>query len=95
MKSWSQAQIGKKSAMSFVGIRVNAGYPYIVAEDGDYMKNAELYLINCIDLDILYLEKVFMYVHRLGCTVHNETMIKEKKTLFSCEGTKVHRKRLN
>ncbi|WP_059351785.1 hypothetical protein [Bacillus coahuilensis] len=50
MKSWSQAQIGKKSAMSFVGIRVNAGYPYIVVEYGDYMKNAELYLINCIDL---------------------------------------------
>ena len=82
-----------------VASRVNAGFPYIVVEGGDYMKNGELYLVHRyegIGLDILYLEKVLMHVHRLwGRTVHIESMIENKKTLFSCDGAKVHRKRLD
>jgi stage V sporulation protein R len=82
-----------------VASRVNAGYPYIVVENSDYMKNGELYLAHRFEgqeLDIMYLEKVLMHIHRLwGRTVHIETIIEDKKTLFSCDGSKVHRKRLD
>ncbi len=82
-----------------VASRVNAGYPYLVVENGDYMKNGELYLVHRFEgqeLDIHYLEKVLMHVHTLwGRTVHLESMIENKKTMFSCDGTKVHRKRVN
>jgi stage V sporulation protein R len=82
-----------------VASRVNAGYPYIVVENGDCMKNGELYFAHRFegqDLDIMYLEKVLMPIHRLwGRTLHIETNIEEKKTFFSCDGCKVHRKRLD
>jgi stage V sporulation protein R len=82
-----------------VASRVNAGFPYIEVEDGDYLKNGELYLAHRYEgqeLDINYLEKVLIHVHKLwGRTVHMETIIEEKKTLFSCDGVKVHRKRID
>ena len=35
---------GRMYVINFVNMRVNGGFPYIVVEDGDYLKNGELYL---------------------------------------------------
>ncbi|MFC0612735.1 SpoVR family protein [Scopulibacillus daqui] len=82
-----------------VSSRVNGGYPFIVVENGDYMKNGELYLkhrYEDMELDIKYLEKVLEYVYQLwGRSVHLETVIEDHPVLFSCDGTRVHRKRLD
>src|SRR5699024_11869317 len=43
-----------------ISMRVNGGFPYICVEDGDYLRNGELYLIHGyegIELDLHYLEK--------------------------------------
>ncbi|MFC7391652.1 SpoVR family protein [Scopulibacillus cellulosilyticus] len=82
-----------------VSTRVNGGYPYIVVENGDYMKSGELYLkhrYEDMELDIKYLEKVLEYIYQLwGRAVHMETVIEEHPVLFTCDGTRVHRKRLD
>lgn len=74
----------------------NGGFPYIVVEDGDYQKNGFLYLRHCyegIDLDIPYLEKTLPHIYRLwGKTVHIETNMDDKKTLFTFDGEKNCRK---
>ncbi|TYS15443.1 SpoVR family protein [Rossellomorea vietnamensis] len=81
-----------------VGMRVNGGFPFITVNDGDYMKNGELYLKHWyegIELDIKYLEKVLPYVHQLwGRTVHIETQVENKQMLFTYEGRNVQRKYL-
>ena len=41
-------------------MRVNGGFPYLTVEDGDYLKNNELYIKHWyegIELDLKYLEK--------------------------------------
>ena len=51
-----------------VSMRVNGGFPYITVNDGDYLKNGELYLkhwFEDIELDVKYLEKVLPHVHYL------------------------------
>ncbi|AZB42033.1 SpoVR family protein [Bacillus sp. FJAT-42376] len=81
-----------------VSMRVNGGFPYITVNDGDYMKNNELYLKHWyedIELDLKYLEKVLPYVHQLwGRPVHMESMLEGKKVMFTYDGKSVHRKYL-
>lgn len=75
---------------------INGGFPYIVVEDGDFGKRGELYLKHIFEgaeLDIFYLEKTLPHVFNLwGRTVHLETVIDNKKVLFSCGGEKVSKK---
>lgn len=79
--------------------RVNGGYPTIVVEDGDFNKSGQLYLKHLyenIELDIGHLEKVLGHIYKLwGRSVHLETVIEDHPTLFSCDGAKVLRKRLD
>ncbi len=57
-----------------VSMRVNGGFPYLTVNDGDYMKNNELYIKHWyegIELDLKYLEKVLPYLFQLwgeACT---------------------------
>ena len=79
-----------------VNMRVNGGFPYITVNDGDYMKNGELYLKHWyegMELDLKYLEKVLPYVHRLwGRTVHIESSVENRKMMFSYDGRNMQRK---
>ena len=79
-----------------VNMRVNGGFPYITVNDGDYMKNGELYLKHWyegVELDLKYLEKVLPYVHRLwGRTVHIESSVENRKMMFSYDGRNMQRK---
>ena len=79
-----------------VSMRVNGGFPYITVNDGDYLKNRELYLkhwFEDIELDVKYLEKVLPHVHYLwGRKVHIETVLEGKGILFSYDGKSVSRK---
>ena len=81
-----------------VNMRVNGGFPYIMVNDGDYLRNGELYLKHWyegIELDVKYLEKVLPYVYQLwGRTVHMETMIEEKPVLYSYNAKGIHKKYL-
>ena len=82
----------------FITILTNGGFPYIVVEDGNYNRNNELYLKHCHegrDLDLFYLEKTLPYVHRLwGKTVHFETIVEDKKILYTYNGEKIQKKAL-
>ncbi|WP_242237894.1 stage V sporulation protein SpoVR [Bacillus cereus group sp. BfR-BA-01316] len=79
-----------------VNMRTNGGFPYLVVEDGDYLKNGELYIKHSyegIELDLKYLEKVLPYLHQLwGRTVHMESIVESKGVVFSYDGKMVHRK---
>lgn len=81
-----------------VNMRVNGGFPYITVNDGDYLKNGELYLkhhYEGIELDLKYLEKVLPYIYQLwGRSVHMETIMEEKPILFSYDGRSVQRRYL-
>jgi len=81
-----------------VSMRVNGGFPYITVVDGDYLRNGELYLAHSyegIELDLHYLENVLPYIYQLwGRTVHMETVVEEKKVLYSYDGNKVFRRYL-
>ncbi|QKY71751.1 SpoVR family protein [Lentibacillus sp. CBA3610] len=79
-----------------VSQRVNGGFPYITVENGDYMRNGELYLTHGYEgteLDLHYLENVLPYIYQLwGRHVHLETVVEDKRVMFSYDGEKVHRK---
>jgi stage V sporulation protein R len=81
-----------------VNMRVNGGFPYITVNDGDYMRNGELYLKHWyegIELDLKYLEKVFPYIYQLwGRNVHLETVVENRNILFTYDGRSVQRKYL-
>ncbi len=81
-----------------VSMRVNGGFPYLTVNDGDYMKNGELYLkhwFEGVELDLKYLEKVLPYIHQLwGRSVHMETVVEGKSMLFTFDGKSIHRKYL-
>lgn len=81
-----------------VNMRTNGGSPYITVNDGDYLKNGELYLKHWfeeIELDVKYLEKVLPYIHQLwGRTVHMESIVESKAVLFTFDGKKIDRKYL-
>lgn len=91
-KTWEQVRD------QLVSMRVNGGFPYITVNDGDYMRNGELYLKHWyedIELDLKYLEKVLPYIHQLwGRPVHLETVMENKSLLFSYDGKALHRKYL-
>jgi stage V sporulation protein R len=91
-KGWEQVRD------QLVNMRVNGGFPYITVNDGDYLKNGELYLKHWyegIELDLKYLEKVLPYIQRLwGRTVHMESVIEGKGVLFTYDGKGIHRKYL-
>ncbi|MCX7570635.1 SpoVR family protein [Tumebacillus sp. DT12] len=76
--------------------RVNGGFPVIVVQDGDYLKNGELYLKHSyegVELDVKYLEKTLPHVHALwGRTVHLETMLDGRPVVFTHDGKKNHRR---
>lgn len=79
-----------------VNMRINGGFPYITVNDGDYLKNGELYLkhhYEGIELDLKYLEKVLPYIYQLwGRNVYLETVVEEKPILFSYDGRSVQRR---
>jgi stage V sporulation protein R len=81
-----------------VSMRVNGGFPYIVVEDGDYLRNGELYLKHYyegMELDSYYLENVLPYIYRLwGRPVHMETVVEGKPVLYSYDGKRNSRKTL-
>lgn len=78
---------------TLVAQRVNGGFPYITVTNGDYLRNGELYLrhhYEGTELDLPYLEHVLPYIYQLwGRTIHLETVVDEKKVLFTCDGKKV------
>ncbi|MDZ5713114.1 SpoVR family protein [Jeotgalibacillus haloalkalitolerans] len=78
--------------------RVNGGFPCLYVEDGDYMKNGELYIRHAYEgteLDVQYLEKVMHYIYQLwGRTVHFETVLNQKAFLFTCSGRGVYKKQV-
>lgn len=81
-----------------VSMRVNGGFPYIVVENGDYMRNGELYLkhgYEGMELDPHYLEHVLPYVYQLwGRPVHIETFVEEKPVLYTYDGKRNYKKAL-
>ncbi|HEX7056520.1 MAG TPA: SpoVR family protein [Bacilli bacterium] len=76
--------------------RVNGGFPTLLVEDGDYLHNGELYIKHAydgIELDIRYVEKTLPLVYELwGKSVHLETVIEDKRALFSMENGQLKRK---
>ena len=76
--------------------KVNGGFPYIVVEDGDYLRNGELYLkhqYEGVELDLKYVERTLPYVYTLwGKSVHLETVVEERPVLFSYDGKRCHRR---
>ena len=85
-------QAYKEVKQQFVHQLVNGGFPTIHIKDADYLRNGELYLhhqFEGMELDIPYLEKVLIYIYTLwGRTVHLETIVEEKSTVFSYDGNK-------
>ncbi|WP_461177425.1 SpoVR family protein [Virgibacillus ainsalahensis] len=81
-----------------VSMRVNGGFPYIVVQNGDYLRNGELYLVHSYEgteLDLRYLENVLPYIYQLwGRNVHMETYVEEKQVVYSYDGKKVNRRQL-
>ncbi|KAB8138977.1 SpoVR family protein [Gracilibacillus oryzae] len=81
-----------------ISSRLNGGFPYLTVDNGDYLRNGELYIhhhFEGIELDLKYLEKTLPYIHQLwGREVHIETILDDKPCLFSSDGTKVVKKYL-
>ncbi|TFD96300.1 SpoVR family protein [Jeotgalibacillus sp. R-1-5s-1] len=79
--------------------RVNGGFPYIVVENGDYLRNGELYLRHQYEgeeLDTTYLEKVLHHIYRIwGKTVHLETVIHSNPVCYTCSGRAVYKKNVD
>lgn len=76
--------------------RVNGGSPYLVVQDADYLRTGELVLkhqYEGVELDMKYMERTLPYVYRLwGRSVHLETIIEDKRVLFSYDGKNVNRR---
>ncbi|MGP4072058.1 SpoVR family protein [Piscibacillus sp. B03] len=76
--------------------RVNGGFPFIMVEDGDYLRSGELLLKHYyegMELDIKYIERTLPYVYHLwGRPVHLQTVVEGDDVLFSYSGKRVHRK---
>jgi stage V sporulation protein R len=77
-------------------VRVNGGFPVLMVQDGDYLKNGELYLkhqYEDTELDVKYLEKTLPHVHQLwGRTCHLETVLDGRAVVFTHDGKKNHRR---
>ncbi|WP_127534287.1 SpoVR family protein [Paenibacillus kobensis] len=76
--------------------RVNGGFPSLVVQDGDFNRIGEMYLkhrYEGVELDLKYLERTLPYIVQLwGKSIHLETIIEDKKIVFSCDGKKTSRK---
>lgn len=76
--------------------RVNGGFPYLVVQDGDFLRNGELYLLHQyegVELDLKYLERTMPYIYQLwGRSIHMETVVEDKRAAFTYDGKKLHRK---
>lgn len=88
----------KKIRDQLVAMRINGGFPYITVENGDYLRNGELYLVHHYEgteLDVHYLEHVLPYIYRLwGRNVYLETVIEDKKMLYCYDGKKALQRQL-
>ena len=91
-KSWEHVRD------QLVSMRVNGGFPYITVNDGDYLRNGELYLKHWyegIELDMKYLEKVMPYIYQLWDRgVHMETMVEGKPILYTYDSKGIYKKYL-
>ncbi|ASN03882.1 stage V sporulation protein R [Virgibacillus necropolis] len=78
-----------------IHMRVNGGFPFLSVEDGDYMRNGELYLVHSYEgteLNLPYLENVLPYIYQLwGRNVHMETYVEDKKVKYAYDGKRVQR----
>lgn len=76
--------------------KVNGGFPTLMVKDGDFNRAGELYLVHQYEgteLDLKYVERTLPYVVALwGKNAHLETMVEDKKIVFSCDGKKTSRK---
>lgn len=76
--------------------KVNGGFPSLLVKDGDFNRTGELYLMHQYEgteLDLKYVERTLPYVVQLwGKNVHLETIVEDKKIVFSCDGKKTSRK---
>jgi stage V sporulation protein R len=76
--------------------KVNGGFPVLLVQDGDYLKNGELYIKHAYDgteLDVKYLEKTIPHVYNLwGRTTHLETVLDNRAVVFTFDGKKNHRR---
>lgn len=88
----------EKVREGMVTLLTNCGYPVIKVEDADYNLNGELYLKHYHDgrdLDIFFLEKTLPGVYRIWKrTVHLETILDNKKYLFSYNGERTTKRLL-
>ncbi|WP_314585547.1 SpoVR family protein [Paenibacillus terrigena] len=99
-KKGSEWKITDKAWMNIrdqlVYTRVNGGFPFLVVQDGDFMRTGEIYLkhqYEGIELDLKYLERTLPFVYQLwGKPVHLETFVEDKKVLFTYDGRKQARK---
>ncbi|GAA4711762.1 SpoVR family protein [Brevibacillus fulvus] len=89
-KAWEQVRDGLANS------RVNGGFPYLMVQDGDYLRVGELYLKHSyegLELDLKYLEKTIPYIYQLwGKNVHLETIVEERPVVFTYDGKKVHKR---
>lgn len=76
--------------------KVNGGFPVLQVQDGDYLKNGELYIKHAFEgteLDVKYLEKTLPHLQRLwGRTSHLETVLEGRGVVFTYDGKKSHRR---
>lgn len=76
--------------------RINGGFPYLVILDGDHANSGEIYLRHMyegVELDLKYVERTLPYVFRLwGKAIHLETVVEDKRVLFTYDGKKNNRK---
>ncbi len=76
----------------------NFGKPIIYVEDGNYRNRGELYLVHRhegIDLDIAYAQDTLVNLCRLwGRPVHVETVVDEKKVVYSYDGERHAKKKV-
>ncbi|GKU80257.1 SpoVR family protein [Paenibacillus sp. L3-i20] len=89
-KSW------EKIRDQLVYSKVNGGFPSLLVKDGDFNRVGEMYLIHQFEgteLDLKYVERTLPYVVQLwGKNVHLETIVEDKRIVFSCDGKKTSRK---
>src|SRR5690625_3924420 len=81
-----------------ISMRVNGGFPFIYVEDGDYLRNGELYLkhhYEGTELDLHYLKNVLTYIQQLwGRYVHLATYVDHKCRFCTYNGQYRHSTRL-
>ncbi|MBB6451842.1 stage V sporulation protein R [Salirhabdus euzebyi] len=89
-KDWKQVR------EQLTKMRVNGGYPYMTVQDGDFLRNGELYLkhhFEDLELDINYLEKTLPYIYQLwGRVVHIETIVEGQPVAYYYNGEKVKKR---